>query len=141
VNWTVPFPSVSFPCIDLWLYLPQPMALPALAYLFLFVSRSPRKPWQVQPPSLRPWTLSLVNQSKCMCALKNADHRHLRKIDWLMACTACLVCLVSYVSGCHKNVLGRGSTNSEHNKTSAIYFSSDIYDADRTSPPANKQPF
>ncbi len=26
-------------------------------------------------------------------------HRHLRKIDWLMARTACLVCLISTVSG------------------------------------------
>ncbi len=29
-------------------------------------------------------------------------HRHLRNIDWLMACTACLICLVSTVSGCLK---------------------------------------
>jgi len=27
------------------------------------------------------------------------DHRHLRKIDWYMACTACFVCLISNVSG------------------------------------------
>ncbi len=31
-----------------------------------------------------------------------------------MACTACLVCLVSTVSGCHKNILGRASASSRH---------------------------
>ncbi len=31
-----------------------------------------------------------------------------------MACTACLVCLVSSVSGCCNNVLGRGSACSGH---------------------------
>ncbi len=31
-----------------------------------------------------------------------------------MACTACLDCLVSTVSGCCKNTLGRASTNSWH---------------------------
>jgi hypothetical protein len=31
-----------------------------------------------------------------------------------MACPACLVCLVSTVSGCCKNVLGRGSSSSGH---------------------------
>jgi hypothetical protein len=31
-----------------------------------------------------------------------------------MACTACLVCLVSTVRGCHKNALGIGSIFSEH---------------------------
>jgi hypothetical protein len=31
------------------------------------------------------------------------------KIDWLIASTACLVCLVSSVSGCRKNALVRGS--------------------------------
>jgi len=41
-------------------------------------------------------------------------HRHLRKIDWLMACTIWLVCLVSTVSGRHKNALGKGSASSWH---------------------------
>ncbi len=31
-----------------------------------------------------------------------------------MICTACLVCLVSTVSGCCENTLGRGSTSSGH---------------------------
>ena len=30
------------------------------------------------------------------------DHRHLRNIDCLMACTACLVCFSSSVNGCSK---------------------------------------
>ncbi len=42
------------------------------------------------------------------------NHRHPEKIDWLMAHTACRVCLVSTVSGCHKNVLGKGSASSQH---------------------------
>ncbi len=37
-----------------------------------------------------------------------------KKIDCLMARIACLVCLVSTVSGLHKNALGRGSTSSGH---------------------------
>jgi hypothetical protein len=31
-----------------------------------------------------------------------------------MASTTCLVCLVSTVSGCHENALGRGSASSRH---------------------------
>ncbi len=30
-------------------------------------------------------------------------HRHLRKIDWLMTCTTCLVCLIISVSGCTRD--------------------------------------
>jgi hypothetical protein len=45
---------------------------------------------------------------------KCSAHRHLRKIDWFMACTACLVCLVSTVSGHCKNAHGRGSASSGH---------------------------
>jgi len=41
-------------------------------------------------------------------------HRHIRKIDCLMTYTACLVCLVSTVSGCCKNAPGRGSASSRH---------------------------
>jgi hypothetical protein len=41
-------------------------------------------------------------------------HRHLRNIDWLLTHTACLVCLVSTVSGHCKNALGRGIASSEH---------------------------
>ncbi len=44
----------------------------------------------------------------------HAVHKHLWKIGWLMACTACLVCLVSTVSGCRKNSIGRGSACSRH---------------------------
>jgi hypothetical protein len=33
-------------------------------------------------------------------------HRHLRKIDWLMACTTCLVCLISTVCGHIKKNVG-----------------------------------
>ncbi len=36
------------------------------------------------------------------------------KIDWLMAHTACLVCLVSTVSGRCKNALGKRSASSGH---------------------------
>ncbi len=31
-----------------------------------------------------------------------------------MACTACLVCMVTTVCGCHKNAVGRGSASSRH---------------------------
>ena len=41
-------------------------------------------------------------------------HRHLRKIDWLMAHTAYIVCLVSTVSGSHKNALGKDIASSRH---------------------------
>ena len=51
-----------------------------------------------------------------------------------MACIACFVCLVSTVSGCRKNALGKGSASSGHNKTWAIYFSLDIYEKNRTTP-------
>jgi len=50
----------------------------------------------------------------CGCGYQQPTHRHLRKIDQLMVCTACLVCLVSTVSGCHKNAIGRGSATSQH---------------------------
>jgi hypothetical protein len=42
------------------------------------------------------WKLNCPNKKKC------AIHRHLRNIDWLMACTSCLVCLISTVSGSSK---------------------------------------
>ncbi len=41
-------------------------------------------------------------------------HRHLRKKDWLMASTTCLVFLVSTVCGWCKNAIGRGSVSSGH---------------------------
>jgi len=41
-------------------------------------------------------------------------HRHHIKKGWLMACTTCLVCLVSTASGCRKNTLGRLSACSGH---------------------------
>jgi hypothetical protein len=41
-------------------------------------------------------------------------HKHLRKIDLLMAHTNYLVCLASTVSGCCKNAPGRGSASSGH---------------------------
>ncbi len=52
------------------------------------------------------------------------SHRHLRKIDWLMSCTSHLVCLVSIVSGCRKNVLGRGNTSRGHikNLSNILFF-------------------
>jgi hypothetical protein len=31
-----------------------------------------------------------------------------------MACTACLVCMVTTVCECHKNAVGRGSASSGH---------------------------
>ncbi len=55
-------------------------------------------------------------------------HRHLRKIDLLMTCAACLVCFVSTVSGCSKNALGRGRTSNRHiTKLEQSIFSLDIY--------------
>ncbi len=52
------------------------------------------------------------------------SHRHLRKIDWLRAFTACLVCLVSTVSGCSKIALGKGSASSWHitNLSNLLFF-------------------
>jgi hypothetical protein len=55
-----------------------------------------------------------------ICKQNNSDnirsmglkHRHLRKIDWLIVRTDWLVCLVSTVSCCRKNSLGKGSANS-----------------------------
>ncbi len=41
-------------------------------------------------------------------------HRHLIKISWLIASSVCFVCLVSIVSGCHKNAIGKGSACSGH---------------------------
>jgi len=55
-------------------------------------------------------------------------HIHLRKIDWLMVHTACLVYLVSTVNGCCKKSLGIGGANSGHitNLKQSI-FSFNIY--------------
>ncbi len=59
----------------------------------------------------------------------NFFHRHLRKIYWLMACTACFVCLISSAGGRSKNALGRGSASSGHiTKLEQSRFSLDIYD-------------
>jgi hypothetical protein len=41
-------------------------------------------------------------------------HRHLRKIDWLMTCTANIVFLVCTGCDCQKNALWRGSVSSGH---------------------------
>ncbi len=42
-------------------------------------------------------------------------HRHqIKKIDWWMPITACLVCLASTTSGCHKNTFGSASASSGH---------------------------
>jgi hypothetical protein len=65
----------------------------------------------------------------CLGHLGEHDHRILRKIDGLMAHTTCLVCLVSTVSGCHKNALGRGSTSSRH--ITKLEQSLDIYGHDK----------
>ncbi len=49
--------------------------------------------------------------------LSSHKHRHLRKIDWLMEITACLVCLICTVSGCSKkckNALVRCGASSGH---------------------------
>ncbi len=35
-------------------------------------------------------------------------------IDWIMACTACLVCHVSTIGGDCKNAPGRGSDSHKH---------------------------
>ncbi len=43
--------------------------------------------------------------------MNQSMHRQLRKIDRLMTHTACLVSLVSNVSGWHKNAPGRGSVS------------------------------
>ncbi len=43
-------------------------------------------------------------------------HRHLRKIDWLMAHTTCLICLINTVNGCSRKSLGRGGASSGHIK-------------------------
>jgi hypothetical protein len=55
---------------------------------------------------------------QCFC------HRHLRKIDWLMACTTCPVYLVNTVSGHHKNAIGKGSASSRHiaNLSNLLFF-------------------
>ncbi len=55
-------------------------------------------------------------------------HRHLRKIDWLMAHAASLVFLICTVSGCCQNALGRGSAcNRYKSKLEQSRFSLDIY--------------
>ncbi len=47
-----------------------------------------------------------ITVNLCQCDMfVHKTHRHLRKIDWLMAHTACLVYLVSTVSGCYKKPL------------------------------------
>ncbi len=48
----------------------------------------------------------------CLVTVVRQIHRHLRKIDWLIACT---VCLISTVSGCSKKGLKCGA-NGEHTK-------------------------
>jgi hypothetical protein len=56
-------------------------------------------------------------------------HRHIWKINWLMAHTALFVWLVSTVSGWSKNAFGRGSANSKHiTKLGQSRFSFDIYE-------------
>jgi hypothetical protein len=46
-----------------------------------------------------------------------------------MACTACIVCLISAVRDYHKNALGRGSTSSGHiTKFEQSRFSLEICD-------------
>jgi hypothetical protein len=53
-------------------------------------------------------------------------HRHLRKIDLLMACTACLVCLISTVSGCSKKKLKCGASSRHITNLKQSIFSFDI---------------
>jgi len=67
---------------------------------FLFMSYCPRWPRQVQ---VCYYHVSLA--LALLCLLPQWKH-------CLMACTTCLVCLVSTLCGCHKNVLGRGSAAS-----------------------------
>ncbi len=50
----------------------------------------------------------------CWIKFANVPHRHHIKINILNTNTACLVCLVSTVSGCCKNAHGRGSASSSH---------------------------
>ncbi len=49
-----------------------------------------------------------------LCSLGRLYHRHLRKIDWLLACTACLVCIISTVSGCRKKLKMPSEDSSGH---------------------------
>ncbi len=75
---------------------------------------------------VKPMPNDLVHALLSQCTL--AVHRHLRKIYWLMAHTACLVCLVIAVSGRSKNALGRGSASSGHiTNLEQSRFSFDIY--------------
>ncbi len=58
------------------------------------------------------------------------NHRHLRKIDWLMACITCLVCLIHTVSGRSKKAqiaLRCGTSNGYIAKLEQSRFSLDIY--------------
>jgi len=55
-----------------------------------------------------------------------------------MACTPCLVCLISTVSGCCKNALGRGSTSSGHITNLSNLLFSDIYEQMAAATTTNK---
>jgi hypothetical protein len=75
---------------------------------------------------VKPMPNDLVHAMLWQCML--AVHRHLRKIDRLMARTACLACMVIAVSGRSKNALGRGSASSGHiTNLEQSRFSFDIY--------------
>ncbi len=53
-------------------------------------------------------------QRKTLTVYMSSYHRHLIKTDCLMARTACLVGLVSTVSGCHINTLWKASASNGH---------------------------
>jgi len=58
-------------------------------------------------------------------SIVSSAHRHLRKIDWLMAHTACRVCLISTVNGRGKKKEKKAkivALVAGHNKPQAIYF-------------------
>ncbi len=63
------------------------------------------------------YELRLIHRQQCCSVdINNSGccHRHLRKVDLLMAITTCLVCLVSTVSGQCKDDLGKGCVSNEH---------------------------
>jgi len=53
---------------------------------------------------------------------QNTKMREKRSLNWYMACSACLVCLVSTVSGYHKNALGSASSKHVQNIETIFKF-------------------
>ncbi len=59
-------------------------------------------------------SISMPPNHKVSKSEEPTHRHHIEKIDWIMAHTTCLVCLVSTVSDCHKNTLGRTSASNGH---------------------------